>query len=74
METQNFEIFLKKFEIEFYPYPECPYPEKRNQPSFVKISPTLVIDSYINGKVFMSTTAWKPKNFNFFSKKFENEF
>ena len=26
---------------------------------------------YINGKVFTSTTPWKPKNLNIFSKKFE---
>ena len=32
--------FFKKFEIEF-----CPYPEKRNLPVLVNISPTLVIDS-----------------------------
>ena len=42
-------IFSKKFEIdeiEFCPYPECPYPEKRNRPGFVDISPTaLVIDT-----------------------------
>ena len=29
---------------------------------------------YINGKVFTSTTQWKNKNLNFFSKKFEIEF
>ena len=29
---------------------------------------------YINGKLFMSTTAWKPKNWIFLSKKFEIEF
>ena len=36
----------------------CPYPEKRNHPSFVNIS----------------TAAWKPKNWIFFSKKAELEF
>ena len=41
-----------------------------NHLSFVNISPTLVIDT-INGKVFTSTTPWKPKNLIFFSKKFE---
>ena len=39
----------------------CPHPEKRNPLSFVNISPTLVIDA-INGKVFTSTTPWKPEN------------
>ena len=69
--------FFKKFEIdkiEFCPYPEFPYAEKKNRPGFVNISPTLVIDRYINGKVFTSTTAWEPKNLFFFSKKFEIEF
>ena len=40
--------FFKKFEIdeiEFCPYPEFPYAEKRNRPGFVTISPTLVIDT-----------------------------
>ena len=40
-------FFSKKFEIdeiEFCPYPEFPYAEKRNRPGFVNISPTLVID------------------------------
>ena len=38
---------FKKFEIdkiEFCPYPEFPYAEKRNRPGFVNISPTWVID------------------------------
>ena len=41
-------IFLKKFEIdeiEFCPYPEFPYAEKRNRPGFFNTSPTLVIDT-----------------------------
>ena len=45
METQKCEFF-KNFEIakiEFCPYPEFPYAEKRNRPGFVNISPTLVI-------------------------------
>ena len=105
----------------------CPYLKKRNHPSSINISPTLVIDtsmerssrvpttswkpkkkkrfsffkngrnwiltcaevlklpklrqyqSYssnwcINGKVFTTNTAWKPKNLIFFSKKVEIEF
>ena len=35
-----FFFFSKKFKIEFCPYPECSYPEKRNHPGFVNISPT----------------------------------
>ena len=41
-----------------------------NHLSFVNISPTLVANWCINGKVFTSTTPWKPPKF-FFSKKFE---
>ena len=40
--------FFQKFEIdeiEFFPYPEFPYAEKKNRPGFVNISPTLVIDT-----------------------------
>ena len=40
--------FFKKFEIdeiEFCPYPEFLYAEKRNRPGFVNTSPTLVIDT-----------------------------
>ena len=33
-----------------------------NLHSFVNISPTVLNDSYMNGKVFISTTAWEPKN------------
>ena len=43
METEKFESFSKKFEIDkigFCPYPEIPYAEKRNWPAFVNISPT----------------------------------
>ena len=44
----NVIFFFKKLEIdaiEFCPYPEFPYAEKRNRPGFVNISPTLVIDT-----------------------------
>ena len=41
---------------------------------FVNISPTVVIDIYINGKVFTITTTWKPKNLILFSKKLKIEF
>ena len=36
-------IFSKKFEIDKIEF--CSYPEKRSCPSFVDISPTLVIDT-----------------------------
>ena len=63
---------FKKFEIdeiEFCPYPEFPYAEKK------KIYQSYISNWYVNGKVFTSTTAWEPKNLIiFFSKKFEIEF
>ena len=45
METPKFDFFSKKFEIEFCPYPDFPYAEKRNRSGVVDISPTLVIDA-----------------------------
>ena len=55
----------KKFEIEF-----CPYPEKRNLPGFVNISPTLVIDTSMK----RSSRVLQHGNPIFFSIKFEIEF
>ena len=43
--STNMIFFSKKFEIEFCPYPDFPYTEKRNRPDFVDISPTFVIDT-----------------------------
>ena len=43
MEIQKWIFFIKKLEIdeiEFCPYPEFLYAEKRNRPGFVNISPT----------------------------------
>ena len=48
MGTQKCQNFSKKFEIdeiEFCPYPEFPYADKKNRPGFVNISPTLLIDT-----------------------------
>ena len=62
-------IFFKKLEIneiEFCPYPEFPYAEKRNRPGFVNISPTSVIDT--STKRSSSTTTWEPKIWFFFQK------
>ena len=75
METQKCEFF-KKFEIEeieFCPYPEFPYAEKRNRPGFVNISPTLVTDTSTerSSRVLQHENQ---KNFFFFFKKFEIEF
>ena len=59
--------FFKKFEIdeiEFCPYPEFPYAEKRNQYQYQ----SYVSNWYVNGKVFTSTTTWEPRNLIFFQK------
>ena len=40
----------------------CLYLKKRNRPSFINISPTLVIDTSME----RSSRAWKPKNWKFF--------
>ena len=47
--------------------PVCPYPEKRNNLSFVNVSPTLVINTWLER--FKSTTAWEPKKLIVFLKK-----
>ena len=47
--TTNFELWVEIFCADMFPYEDskilsvCPYPEKRNHPGFVNISPTLVI-------------------------------
>ena len=60
-------------EIEFCPYPEFPYAEKRNRPGFVNISPTLVIDTSMerSSRVLQHGNQ---KIWFFFSRKFEIEF
>ena len=68
--------FFKKFEIdeiEFCPYPEFPYAEKKKSP-WLRQYQSYISNWYVNGKVFTSTTTWEPKNLIFFSKKFEIEF
>ena len=68
---------FKKFEIdkiEFCPYPEFPYAEKKKSP-WLRQYQSYISNWYVNGKVFTSTTTWEPKNLIFFfSKKFEIEF
>ena len=46
----------------------CPYPEKRNHPSFVNISPTLVIDTSMERSSRVASTTCTPKNLIFFHK------
>ena len=68
--------FFKKFEIdeiEFCPYPEFPYAEKKKSP-WLRQYQSYISNWYVNGKVFTSTTTWEPKNLSFFSKKFKIEF
>ena len=68
--------FFEKFEIdkvEFCPYPEFPYAEKKKSP-WLRQYQSYMSNWYVNGKVFTSTTAWEPINLIFFSKKFEIEF
>ena len=45
-------------------------PQEKKSPSLLWYQ-SYISNWYINGKVFTSTTAWKPKKLNFFSKKFE---
>ena len=52
-------FFFLKLEIEFWLLTESPC--FRQYQSYIS-------NWYINGKVFTSTTAWKPKNLNFFKE------
>ena len=66
-------FFFQKIEIdeiEFCPYPEFPYAEKRNRPGFVNINPTLVIDASMerSSRVLHHENS---KIWFFFPKKFE---
>ena len=63
-------FFSKKFEIEFCPYPDFPYAEKRNRPGFVDISPTLVIDT--STERFLWVLQHGNQKFDFFFKKVWN--
>ena len=68
METQKFEFISKKFKIEFWLVPKS-----WNHPSFVNISPTLVIDTSMEKSSRVLHHGY-PKIWSFFSKKFEIEF
>ena len=69
--NQKYDLFFsKKFEIEFCPYPDFPYAEKRNRPGFVDISPTLVIDT--STERFHDYYNMGTKNLIFFFKKVWN--
>ena len=65
--------FFQKFEIaqiEFCPYPEFPYAEKKNRPGFVNIIPTYVIDTSTerSSRVLQHGN----QKFDFFFKKVRN--
>ena len=79
--TTNFELW-----VEIFCVPTCfhvripkpclsvsPYPEKRNHPGFVNISPTLVIDTSMERSSRVLHHG-NPKIWFFFSNKFEIEF
>ena len=58
---------FKKFEIdkiEFCPYPEFPYAEKKKSP-WLRQYQSYISNWYVNGKIFTSTTTWEPKNLIF---------
>ena len=69
--------FFKKFEvdkIEFCPYLEFPYAEKKKS-HWLRQYQSHISNWYVNGKVFTSTTTWEPKHLIFFFQtKFEIEF
>ena len=66
---------VRNWRIEFCPYPEFPYAEKRNRPGFVNISPTKVIDtSTERSSRVLQHEKQEIWFFFFFSKKFEIEF
>ena len=73
--TTNFELWVEIFCVPtcFHvriPKPclsVCPYPENRNHPVFVNISPTLVIDTSMERSSRVLQHG-KPKNWFFFSK------
>ena len=55
------------------PNPCLSVPREKKSP-WLRQYQSYISNWYINGKVFTSTTPWKPKNLIFFSKKFEIEF
>ena len=66
METRKFEFFSKKFEIRILTFDEeLKSPYLRQYQSYIS-------NWYINGKVFTSTTQWKPRNLIFSFKKVWN--
>ena len=70
METPKLDFFSKKFEIEFCPYLDFPYAEKRNRPGFVDISPTLVIDTSMERSLQVASYYnMGTKKFDFFFPK-----
>ena len=61
MENQKFDFFFQKSsKFEFWLLTKS-----WNHLSFVNRYQSYISNWYINGKVFTSTTAWKPKNLNF---------
>ena len=68
METQNYIFFSKNFKIDRIEF--CPYPEKRNHPRCVNISPTLVIDTAMGMSLWVATSySMETQKFDFFCQK-----
>ena len=75
--TPNFELW-----VEIFCVPTCFHmrilkpclsvclsvPREKKSPSKLRQYQSYISNWYINGKVFTSTTPWKPKNLNFFRK------
>ena len=73
--TTNFVLWVEIFCVPtcFHmriPKPCLSAPREKKSP-YLRQYQSYISNWYINGKVFTSTTAWKPKNLIFFSKKFE---
>ena len=78
--TTNFDLWVEFFLCaDMFPYEDsktlfvCPYPEKRNHPGFVNISPTLVIDTSIERSSRVLHHG-NPKIWIFFQKSSKFEF
>ena len=77
--TPNFDLELNFFVCRHvsmwgFQNPVCLSVPREKKTPWLRQYQSYISNWYINRKVFMSTKAWKPKNLNLFSKKFEIEF
>ena len=70
--TNNFEFWVEIFFVHTFPYEDSKtvsvhlsVPREKKSP-WLRQYQSYIGNWYINGKVFTSTTAWKPQNLNFF--------